>query len=88
MPESRSACVDRTGVAVIRIWVEQTGVRDGLRARISLVPDIESGETTTVVAGGRHELLGAVRLFVDEFAARANLGGDAAVTADTETPGR
>jgi hypothetical protein len=88
MPEARSACVDRTGVAVIRIWVEQTGVRNGLRARISLVPDIERGEKTTVVAGGTQELLGAVLLFIDEFAARAELGGDAGVTPWAETPRR
>jgi hypothetical protein len=88
MRESRSPIVERTGVVVIRIWIEDASLRNGLRARVSLVRDIESGETATVVAAGPQELLGVVRRFVDEFATRAELGGDARVTPRPETPRR
>jgi hypothetical protein len=67
MPEPRLG-VERTGVVVIRIWLEDSGARNGLRARISLVRDLESGETESVVAASTEEILEAVRRFVDEFA--------------------
>jgi hypothetical protein len=87
MRESRSPIVERTGVVVIRIWIEDAGLRN-FRARVSLVRDIESGETATVFAAGPKELLGVVRRFVDDFATRAELGGDARVTPRPETPRR
>ncbi len=59
--------VDRAAGVVIRMWTEESGDGDPLRARISLVADVESGEATTAVAAGTHELLAAVRLFADEF---------------------
>ncbi|MFN2467007.1 MAG: hypothetical protein ABR521_02570 [Gaiellaceae bacterium] len=58
---------ERTGVVVIRVWLESADAGRGLRARISLVRDVECGETESVVAGSAGEILEAVRRFVDEF---------------------
>lgn len=58
---------ERTGVVVIRVWLEGTDAGRGLRARISLVRDVERRETESVVAGSAEEILEAVRRFVDEF---------------------
>lgn len=60
---------ERTGVVVIRVWLEGDDARRGLRARISLVPDIEGREEESLAAGSTEEILEAVRRFVDEFVA-------------------
>jgi hypothetical protein len=59
----------RTGVVVIRVWLESADPETGLRARISLVRDVERGESESVVAGSAEEILDAVRGFLDEFVA-------------------
>ena len=61
---------ERTGVVVIRVWLEEAGAV-GLRARISLVQDLEGGETESVVAASTEEIVEVVRRFVDEFATAA-----------------
>jgi len=58
---------ERTGVVVIRIWLEGGDARRGLRARISLVPDIERREEESLAAGSTEEILETVRRFVHEF---------------------
>lgn len=58
---------ERTGVVVIRVWVESAAPERAMRARISLVRDVESGEAESVVAGSDEEILDAVRRFLDEF---------------------
>ena len=60
---------ERTGVVVIRVWLERGDSERGLRARISLVRDVERGETESLVAASAEEILEAVRRFVDEFVA-------------------
>jgi hypothetical protein len=58
---------ERTGVVVIRVWLEPAHPERQLRARISLVRDVERGESESVVAGSDDEILDAVRRFLDEF---------------------
>jgi hypothetical protein len=58
---------ERTGVIVIRVWLDSAHPERELRARISLVRDVERGESESVVAGSDEEILGAVRRFLDEF---------------------
>jgi len=58
---------ERTGVVVIRVWLEGEHASQGLRARISLVADIERREEESLAAGSTEEILEAVRRFVDEF---------------------
>lgn len=57
----------RTGVVVIRVWLEPAHPERQLRARISLVRDVERGESESFVAGSDEEILDAVRRFLDEF---------------------
>lgn len=60
---------ERTGVVVIRVWLERGDSERRLRARISLVRDVEHGEAESVVAASAEEILEAVRRFVNEFVA-------------------
>jgi hypothetical protein len=60
---------ERTGLVVIRVWLEERDSERGLRARISLVRDVERGEAESVIAASAEEILAAVRRFVDEFVA-------------------
>jgi hypothetical protein len=72
---------ERTGVVVIRVWIETATETDRLRARITLVRDLAENAPETAVASDRDEIVAVVRRFVDEFAA----GGDARVTLSPET---
>jgi hypothetical protein len=72
---------ERTGVVVIRVWIETAAGTDGLRARITLVRNLEENGSETVVAGDPDEIVAVVRRFVDKFAA----DGDARVTLSPET---
>jgi hypothetical protein len=60
---------ERTSVVVIRLWIETSAGESGLRARITLVRDLEENESETAVAGDPDEIVAVVRRFVDEFAA-------------------
>lgn len=72
---------ERTGVVTIRLWIESADATSGLRARITLVRDLEESEPETAAASRPDEIVAVVRRFVDEFAA----GGDARVTPSPET---
>ena len=61
---------ERAGVVVIRVWIETGEGRDGLRARITLVRDLEENEPETAVARDPDEIVAVVRRFVNEFAVR------------------
>jgi hypothetical protein len=61
--------VERTGIVLIRVWLECDDAERGLRARISLVRDVRSRETEEAVAATPAGVLEAVREFVDEFVA-------------------
>jgi hypothetical protein len=61
---------ERAGVVVIRVWIETAEGTDGLRARITLVRDLEENEPETAVARDPDEIVAVVRHFVNEFAAR------------------
>lgn len=63
------AALERTGVLVIRVWLEEGLEQDALRARITQTPDISSPTTTETAAASERELVAAVekwlRAFVD-----------------------
>lgn len=61
--------LERAGVVVVRIWLEDGNGEPVLRARISIVRDLESDETETVAAASAGEIFDVVRRFVDSFAA-------------------
>ncbi len=59
---------ERTGVIVIRVWLEATCEEGtGLRARITAVPDLTDPEVETAVASTLEEILEAVDHFVSAF---------------------
>jgi hypothetical protein len=60
---SRSS--QRTGVLVLRLWLEQTD--HGLRARITEVADLEEREEVSHVAADPGEIFRIVRAFVHRF---------------------
>ena len=61
---------ERAGVLVLRVWVEDSGA--GLRARITEISDLESGEETSRVAASLDEIVAIVREWVEQFASAAN----------------
>jgi hypothetical protein len=55
----------RTGVLVVRVWIE-----DGsLRARLTGAPDLASEEQSSTAAGSVDEIVETVRRWVEVFAA-------------------
>jgi hypothetical protein len=61
-----SSDADRTGVVVVRIWVERGA--EGVRARIIEVRDLTSNEEISRTAAGIDEIVRIVRAFLDSFA--------------------
>lgn len=59
---------ERGGVVVVRVWIEEAH-ENRLRARITLVGDLEEGATESVVASGPEAVLEVVREFLDAFLA-------------------
>lgn len=57
---------ERTSVIVIRIWRDRNN-RDGLRARITAVRDIEADEVDTIVAADIDQILETVQQLVNDF---------------------
>jgi len=68
------AAVERTGVLVIRVWLEEGLEQNALRARITQTTDISSPNPTETAAASEREIVAAVeqwlRAFVDASAAR------------------
>ena len=68
------AAVERTGVLVIRVWLEEGLEQDALRARITQTRDISSPKRTETAAASEREIVAAVekwlRAFVDASAAK------------------
>jgi hypothetical protein len=58
---------ERTGVMVIRLWLE-TAAENALRARVIVVPDVESREAEDEVASSVDEIVEIVRQFASSFA--------------------
>ncbi len=56
----------RGGVVVVRVWIEEAH-ENPLRARITLVRDLEEGATEAVVASSPEAILEVVRQFLDTF---------------------
>jgi len=59
---------ERTGVLVVRVWVE-VGSPSGVRARITETSDLEEGERSSTVAGSVEEIVAIVSEWLDAFAA-------------------
>jgi hypothetical protein len=59
---------ERTSVIIIRLW-RRRDRRNGLRARITIVRDLEADEADTVVAADGHQVIEIVDRFVNDFAA-------------------
>lgn len=64
---SRGATHTRTGVVVIRMWLEGGDREGALRARVSMLRDIERRKSQSTVTGCVDDLLEAVRRFAEEF---------------------
>jgi hypothetical protein len=60
---------ERSGLAVVRVWLEKSDAQAGLRARITLVKDLADGATEDAVASTPDEIVEIVRLFLDEILA-------------------
>jgi hypothetical protein len=60
---------ERTGLVVIRLWVETSPAGDALRARITLVRDLVERASESVVAADPADIVAVVRRFVDDFLA-------------------
>lgn len=60
---------ERTGLMVVRIWFEDSGV--SLRARLTETSDLDSAEQTSRVAASIDEVVEIVRDWVEEFVAAA-----------------
>jgi hypothetical protein len=72
------APIGRTGVLVVRIWVEERA-ESAFRARITATGDVSSEEQTSVVAASVDDVLRIVREWVDGFLAQKS-DGDGSVT--------
>ena len=60
---------ERTGVLVLRVWIEAG--TDEFRARITAERELGGEERVTAVAGSLDEIIEFVRRWVDEFVATA-----------------
>jgi hypothetical protein len=63
-----TAAADRTGVMVVRIWIEGHG--ESIRARLTETLDIASGEESSHVVASEEEIVEGIRQWVREFAAQ------------------
>ena len=59
---------DRTGVLVVRLWIESNGA-DGFRARITRTLDSAGHDQSTSTAATPHDVCAVVRTWVDAFVA-------------------
>lgn len=68
MPDvgSQSWAVERTGVLVLRVWMEP-GTPQLLRARLTQVSDLENGEFAVATAAGTPAICQAVERWLNEF---------------------
>jgi hypothetical protein len=69
--------VERTGVLVIRAWIESNG-EQRLRARITRTDDLECSEQTRTVVATAEEITAAVTEWLDALCGGGS--GDGAVT--------
>jgi hypothetical protein len=65
---------DRTGVMVVRIWIEGSG--DSIRARLTETLDIAAGEETSRVVASEEEVVDGVRRWVHAFATQSRRSPD------------
>jgi hypothetical protein len=59
---------ERTGVIIIRVWLEADDT-DGFRARVTSVRDVEANEVDNAAASTVDEVVEMVQRFVNDFAA-------------------
>jgi hypothetical protein len=60
---------ERTGVLVIRVWIEGEAEGGGLRARISHVADVLASERVERIVASREEIASVVEQWLDAFVA-------------------
>lgn len=68
MPCMKTPTADRTGVLILRLWIEANH-ETGLRARITQTLDTMSTEHSVAVASSTEDICSVVRSWVDEFVA-------------------
>jgi hypothetical protein len=61
------ATAGRLGMLIIRVWREDTGDPDALRARLTESVDIDSDERTIATAATVEGICGEVREWLDRF---------------------
>jgi 16S rRNA G1207 methylase RsmC len=66
MAEVEGADGERTGVLVVRAWLEDA-TDEGLRARITHTLDVARPGETVIVTARREEVYAAVRSWLEEF---------------------
>ena len=74
MSPPRERLRERTGVLIVRVWVEPAC--GDVRARITETLDVERGQESTRVAAGVDQILAAIRDWLDRFVAAAVTGAD------------
>jgi hypothetical protein len=65
------AAVERTGVLVIRVWLEQGLAQDALRARITQTLDISVPNAVEKAASSEPEIVDAVEQWLRAFVSRS-----------------
>jgi hypothetical protein len=65
------AAVERTGVLVIRVWLEQGLEQDALRARITQTLDISVPNAVEKAASSEPEIVDAVEQWLRAFVSRS-----------------
>lgn len=70
----RRSTLDRTGVLIVRLWIE-TNHQRGLRARITQTLDTMTGEESVAVAASADDICAVVKRWVDDFASPGSPDG-------------
>jgi hypothetical protein len=58
---------NRTGLLVVRVWIEGDSDDDGLRARITQTVDLVSGAEVVTVAATSDDVCAAVRAWLEAY---------------------
>lgn len=67
MREMHGSSSDRTGVLIVRLWIEANHTK-GLRARITQTLDTMAGEEAVAVAASADDICAVVKRWVEDFA--------------------
>jgi hypothetical protein len=67
-----SPAIDRVGVMVVRVWIEEPS--GSFRARLTRTLDVNDSDQSTHVASTREEILAIVSEWLDVFCAEHDRG--------------